>query len=319
MAIVAFVFLALLGASLQAFVSLGAQRPETQLFCRSLLLLYPCFALEFAWHAALGNRQWGQHAFFCLVPPLRLLVRDHDKGEAIWLPLAGWRRLGPGLGEGVEQALATPMLLVSVLVLPLLSLEYYGAALIERTPALRFGLDVGQAVAWFAFAVEFTVKVSVAPRPALYCLRHWLDLAIICLPFAAFLRLARLGQVARLSRAAKAARSYRLKGVRARVYGASTVQRFAWRLLHIPPEVVLDRLHARLAEVESQAALLREEIAHLETPTSAAEPPGASRQPNPSQAPEPARNSPPRETPATAPRAAAVDARPKIVPRRRAA
>ena len=60
-------------------------------------------------------------------------------------------------------------------------------------------LEVGMGVIWFAFAAEFILMVSIAEKKVAYCKEHWIDLAIILLPLASFLRSLSIVKATRLA------------------------------------------------------------------------------------------------------------------------
>lgn len=106
----------------------------------------------------------------------------------------------------VDRFFQAPMLILSLLVLPILVAQYYFITHLSH-PWLSIGLEAAFFVIAFAFLVEFAIKVTIAQSRARYCLVNWLDLVIILLPFLRPLRIARAAQVIRLSRA------YTLRGV----------------------------------------------------------------------------------------------------------
>jgi voltage-gated potassium channel len=137
-------------------------------------------------------------------------------------------------------------------------------------PWLQFLLHASMGLIWFAFATEFIVMVSVADKKLKYCKEHWLDLAIILLPFIAFLRSLRVIRATRLAKLAKVqqlsrmGRLYRLRGLAMRAFRALLILELLNRLLPISPQRRLKRLRELLADMESDAKYLRQQIATLE-------------------------------------------------------
>lgn len=52
---------------------------------------------------------------------------------------------------------------------------------------------------WAAFALDFGVKLTLAPRPVAYIRGHWLEAALVVLPFLRPLRMARVLRLARVA------------------------------------------------------------------------------------------------------------------------
>ena len=150
-------------------------------------------------------------------------ARDACTGERIWLPRAGWTVVNRELADRMERKLNVPMILIALCVIPLLALDYYqpehhplvhhlhdsiaqqsapavsatnpggrerdsGSARLAQLPAVRFATRIGEALIWTAFALEFTVMISVVDRKFRYCRQHWVDILVIVLPLVAFLR-----------------------------------------------------------------------------------------------------------------------------------
>jgi hypothetical protein len=229
-----------------------------------LLAVTPAFWVE----AALRWRQRSPRRtlslWFCVLPPLRLIARDHATGSSVWLPWMGWQIVNRELRSRVEGALNAPMLAVSIAVLPLILVEYLWADRIAAEPMLARATGIATAVVWLAFCVEFLVMASLAEKKLLYCKQHWLDLAIILLPLLAFLRALRLGRLLRLNTLAKTSRMYRLRGVAMRSYRALLVIKAIDRLINGTSEKRLARLRQRLIEQESLLEDIRAEIRTLE-------------------------------------------------------
>src|SRR5262249_61667669 len=81
---------------------------------------------------------------------------------------------------------------------------------------LSLTLDIGTAVIWLAFALEFLVMASLAEDRINYCLCHWLDLAVVVLPLIDFLPILRLLRLRRLfegQQVSRLGRLYRLEGL----------------------------------------------------------------------------------------------------------
>ncbi len=208
---------------------------------------------------------WRRHGLYLLVPPLRIGGRDHVDGNSIWLPNLGWRRVDRPLQQRLEKAFNLPMILVALAVLPLVALDHQaqarGAA--RDWPMMAF-LWVGESLIWFAFAFEFLVMFSVAPKKVRYCREHWLDLIIIMVPMIGFLRLFRVARVLRLSRIARAARAYRLRSAGQRMFRSALLINLMRYVIEHDPAKQLARLREELQDREEGLRHLRDEIARIE-------------------------------------------------------
>jgi voltage-gated potassium channel len=241
-----------------------------------MLLIWPLFFAEMVvlwlirpWTARYRPHHWRSLAH-ALVPPLRMGARNPDLGEAIWLPVLGWRRPDQGLRETLAKCFSLPMLAIAVLILPVLAIEFFLQSQVHRYPALRYGLHFSTGLIWFAFALEFIVMVSAAERKLVYCKQHWLDLAIILLPLISFLRslqvlrATRLAKLTKMQQLTKMARVYRLRGVSTKALRALILFELVHRLLRWGPEKQLARLRREEAELDRTLTQLRRRIESLE-------------------------------------------------------
>jgi hypothetical protein len=195
-----------------------------------------------------------------IAPPLRMSLRSMTDRRAIWLPFRGWVPRGKQLARALEARFGPPMLMVALAILPVLALEFIWVDQVRASVPLQTALDIGTRIIWLAFAVEFVVLFSVAPRRIQYCKRNWVDIAIILLPLLSFLRglrLARLGRVNRL------ARVYRMRGVGIKLLRAVMVLRVVERMSIRATQSKLLRLEAQLADREEELAELRLEMDRL--------------------------------------------------------
>ncbi len=215
------------------------------------------------------RRQWLKLGLIALVPGVRLALATSAPGRLIWLPRLGWRTRDLDLFERLEWTLAVPMLLVTLLILPVMGLELFFQQLLETTPWLALIVHGVTALIWFSFTVEFIVMVSVAERKLDYCKRNWINIIIIILPLVAFLRTLRLFRVLRLTKAGKLLRAYRLRGLLTRAQRIALLFNLIERVLHRDPEKYLAKLREQeqdklrelddiRAKIESVEALLAE-------------------------------------------------------------
>jgi hypothetical protein len=264
-----------------------------------LAVIWPVFVLEALAHAFARSPRWKQHLVYCLCPPLRLGARDACTGERIWLPRLGWTVVDHDLGERMDRTLNIPMILISLCVIPLLALDYYqpdhhplvhqiqnsvakattaaapsqtpsiaseipAAFAWARLPAVRFATRIGEALIWTAFALEFTVMISVVERKFHYCKQHWIDILVIVLPLLAFLRSLQLARLARLNQIGRFTRLYRLRGSVVRAQRGMVVASVVERKFLGSPSKQLAHLKDSLAERERDLEALRTRIRDLE-------------------------------------------------------
>jgi voltage-gated potassium channel len=168
--------------------------------------LWPVFLLEFLFYLVLSERgrrftRMGLLACFC--PPLRLGVPNREMRGRIWLPKLGWTRQTVKVRRKLERVFGVPMIVIALMILPILLVEFGLKEHVAERTWLRVLLHVSTGTIWFAFAFEFIVMCSVAPKKLQYCKKHWLDLAIILLPLLSFLRSLRVLRATRLARLAK--------------------------------------------------------------------------------------------------------------------
>jgi voltage-gated potassium channel len=128
-------------------------------------------------------------------------------------------------------------------------------------------IRVSESVIWLAFTIEFIVMVSIARNKLGYCRDHWIDIAIILLPFIAVLRVLRWSRLLRLHQVAKAGRVYRLRGLSTRMFRGILVLGVLHRFLQEDPEKQLEKLREKQTEREFELAQLRAEVADLEART----------------------------------------------------
>jgi voltage-gated potassium channel len=226
-------------------------------------------------------------------------ARDTCTGKRIWLPRAGWTLVDRDLAERLEQKLNVPMILIALCVIPLLALDYYqpehhplvhhlhdsvaqpsapaasqqspavasempAALAWAQLPAVRFATRIGEALIWTAFALEFTVMISVVDRKFRYCRQHWVDILVIVLPLVAFMRSLRLARLARLHQVGRFTRLYRLRGSVVRAQRGMVVASVVERKLLRNPRTHLAKLQDALVEKEREAERLRAQIRDLE-------------------------------------------------------
>ncbi|MFG0290311.1 MAG: potassium channel protein [Rhodopirellula sp. JB044] len=209
-------------------------------------------------------------AVFCVCPSLRMCAKSAEMHGNLWLPGYGWQRPNRRLRRRLEQNFSVPMIGIALLILPVLIVEFLLKDQVARYQWLRVSLHIGTGVIWFAFAAEFILMVSIAEKKLDYVRKHWVDLAIIALPFFSFLRSmqavrgTRLAKLAKLPQLTKLARAYRLRGTVLKAFRALVLLDVSARLFRKTPEKQLVRLREELRVTQREARLIRLLIARLE-------------------------------------------------------
>ena len=207
-----------------------------------------------------ADRKRVLHVIACaLVPPLRPGLNPAKMRERCWLPIFGWRVTSRPLSRRVQKLFGIPMLLIGLLILPVLLAEMALAEQVRQHAALALGLDIATRLIWFAFALEFLILLAVTPRKVEYAVRHWVDLVIILLPFAAFLRslqVVRAGQLLKAQQMSKLAVTYRLRGLAIKVLQAVL-------LLRVLENLSDGMAKKRIRKVRETIARRTEEISEL--------------------------------------------------------
>jgi voltage-gated potassium channel len=272
MFILSLAFLVVLAGLIHRFPRLDRGDPEGYLILGALAALWLVFLVEAAFRILLHDR--ARHgwkplaaAVACaLLPPLRMGSPSMVRPDHLWLPGLGWRKFDSHLPTALDRFFSVPMVCFALLVLPLFVLEHYWAEEVRAEPVLALGLDVGTSVIWLAFTVELILMVAVADRPARYCLRHWIDVAIVVLPafeVLPLLRLLRLGRVLRLEQLLRWGRLQRLHALGMRGWRAFLLLQVVQRLIGRSPERQLKQLQELLQAKEEEMADLRREINEL--------------------------------------------------------
>lgn len=203
-----------------------------------------------------------------LIPPLRMVVATGKPDGWLWLPGAGWRPAGEETSEKLEQKLALPMVILTLLVLPVLGAELTGGETMENHPRLALATHLTTCVIWIGFTAEFVWMVAAAPNKLAYCLKHWIILVIILLPLVAFLRVLNAFRFARMIRAGKLLRAYRLRGLWMRVWRLALLFNLFDRLQQRDPAKYCAALEKKIADLEEQLAELRSKLAEHRSKTS---------------------------------------------------
>jgi voltage-gated potassium channel len=209
-------------------------------------------------------------AFF---PPFRMGTPDPRTGLT-WLPRLGWQVPDKALYTRIDRAFSGPMIVFALLILPVLALEFFHAEQVRTSPTLALVLHISISVIWVAFATEFILESSTAPKPMQHVREKWLDAAIVILPMLEFMltkvvdaapiaRLLRLGRALSPEQITAMQRVYRLRGLLTKGWQAFLVLGGMNRLLGHAEERRLRVVEREIAEMEDHLTELRKEAEDL--------------------------------------------------------
>ena len=204
-----------------------------------------------------------------LIPPMRMITASSKPRGWLWLPAAGWLPVGEKTSERLEQRLALPMLVLTLLVLPALGIELAEGEALDTHPQMAVAAHLTTCVIWIGFTVEFLWMVAAAPDKLRYCLKNWVNLVIILLPLVAFMRLLNIFRFGRMFRAGRLLRAYRLRGLWARTWRLVLLFNLADRLQQRNPAKYCAALEKKIADLEHQLAELRVTLTEHRDKTSA--------------------------------------------------
>ena len=200
----------------------------------------------------------------CLIPPARMTISSAWPADRIWLPRLGWQVCTHDLFTRLEFKFTLPMLIITLLILPVMAVELLMTKQLEQSQALTLALHHTTALIWTAFAAEFIVLFSVARKKLDYCKKNWINIVIIILPLVGFLRSLRLFRMLRLAKAGKLARAYRLRGLLMRAQRLALLFNLIERILHRNPEKYLATLREREQNKLNELAEIQTKIRELE-------------------------------------------------------
>ncbi|MDY0168372.1 MAG: hypothetical protein RBS80_17620 [Thermoguttaceae bacterium] len=195
-----------------------------------------------------------------LFPPARMIAASSTPTGWLWVPRAGWMPAGKTTLREFEQKAAMPMAILTFLVLPVLVVELtYGEAL-DKYPHLALATHLTTSAIWLGFTVEFLWMVAASPKRLTYCMQHWINLVIIFVPLAAFLRILNMLRLARVVRAGRLLRAYRLRGLSSRLWRLVMLFNLFERLQRRDPVKYCAALEAKIDDLEEEMAGLRAKL-----------------------------------------------------------
>ncbi len=160
----------------------------------------------------------------------------------------------------VDRFFHVPMLVLSLLVLPILVAQYYFSGRLNH-PWIPIALEAAFLLISVAFLMEFAVKVTVARSRVQYVLANWLDVVIIALPF---LRPFRATRVLRLAYGFRGVSGKLIRTAPAVAMSMGVVRRWCSRFVppqpleQAPPEYAQWSKASLIAEIKRLQAQLRE-------------------------------------------------------------
>ena len=246
---------------------------EVQVIVWCLIILWPIFALESLLRFLVTRnhlsfwRRFGILFAVFLFPWARFALRSYVDVGKLWLPGLGWQVVDRSLRRRLERFFSVPMIVFALMVLPVLSLEYFWEQEVRAHFGLGLALDVANSLIWMAFAIEFTLLVSVADKKIAYCIQNWMDLAVVALPIIDFLPVLRLWQLSRLvqlNQIGRLGRLYRLRGLFFKAWRAFLLLEMINRLLGNYKERRLRKLRDLIAAKQMELDELRQEQTELE-------------------------------------------------------
>ena len=231
--------------------------------------LWALIAAEALWSSRLLRGGDGKAAaralLVCAVPRCRAAIRPGAFGGAVWLPGFGWRRTGEALFEELERRSAFLMLCVTLLIVPVVAVEFLFEDRISALPWLGLAVHAANAIIWFFFALELVVMLSLAERKKQYCMKNWVNAVVVLMPFLGFLRTMRLFAAVGAVHSARLVHGWRLRGLAVRLIHIVLFLKLIERFMRRNPKAFLARLRTRKEEKLSELDALDEEIRHTET------------------------------------------------------
>lgn len=195
-----------------------------------------------------------------LIPPLRMTTATSTHSDWIWIPGIGWQHAGPTITERLEKRLLMPMVVLTLLVLPVLGAELVAGEALESQPHLALAVHLITCTIWIGFTAEFIWMLSATTQKLGYCLRNWINLLIIVLPLVAFLRVLNIFRFTRFLRAGKLLRAYRLRTLVTRLWQLALLFNLVERLQQLNPAAYCAGLEKKIAEQEATIAKLKAKL-----------------------------------------------------------
>ena len=245
---------------------------ELQILSIGLIVLWPIFIFEVWFNVLRRDRTKPARSaisralLVTFLPPYRMGTPDSRTG-LIWLPRIGWQKPGKALYKRLDAAFSGPMLLFAFLILPVLIFEYTLSQQVRSSPTFSLAVHIAVSLIWVAFALEFILDSSVAPKPFEHIKKRWLDAAIVIIPLLEFtltkwFDAAPLARLLRLSRAVAPEQLGRMQQLY-RLRGMATKAWQAFLLLGGMGRIIGPNYEKRLKQIDEEVTNLEEQIVEL--------------------------------------------------------
>jgi hypothetical protein len=162
---------------------------EPQIIQIISILWYILVLERFSYLIFCQRRTWQIYTFTLatiLLPPLRLVARRCHDLNSIWL--FSWQAIDEKLYEYLEKLFLYPIFFLSLLMVPFWLMEIFFPEEINVYRILYHFVNVGNALIWELFLIEFLLMFTITEKRWEYLKNHWLELFIIILPLLAILR-----------------------------------------------------------------------------------------------------------------------------------
>jgi voltage-gated potassium channel len=252
-----------------------------------LLICWPIFAVEQIISLIFCQHTWKSYfrlIFVILLPPIRLATRRCNHSDSIWL--FGWRLINSSLYTELEKRFLFPILLLSLFMIPFWVTELFSPDKLNNRWLLYHIINLGNALIWELFVIEFIIMFSIAEKKLYYLKKHWLELFIIILPMLALAsilisRYALLRQfrlinpenllkieqinLLKIERIRRILNIYRTRSVFNRIIRIFIVINFIKRFYQCrSPQKYLALLHEKLAQQEQEIVEIKQQIQETE-------------------------------------------------------
>lgn len=255
----------------------GLERlPFSQQIIAILWILWPIFFLErLLYLICCDKKTWKNYvAVFVItfLPPLRIAAKRCNDTTYIWWN-GNWQLVNQSLYEHLEKNFLYPILFISFFMIPFWVTEILFSQIIDTYFVLYHLMNLGNALVWGLFVIEFIIMFSITQKRSQYLITHWLEIFIIILPILALTRFFIISKYVKISK------TYVLWFVKAQdmlnIYRARVVINRIIRILIIidivkrfyqrkNPEKYLEILRDKLTEQEQELADLKKQIRETE-------------------------------------------------------
>ncbi len=207
-----------------------------------------------------------------LIPPLRLASRKCNKPDYIFWNLE-WQLVDEKLYTNIEKRFLYPIFVILFFMIPFWIIEIFS---IDFSNLWLFHLlNIGNAIVWSLFVIEFIILCSICKKPLKYALAHWLELSIIILPMLALARFVLILKYIQVSETTyliwfikiqKILNIYRTRSVIHRIIRILTIINIVKRFYqHKNPQKYLEILEEQLQDKEQEIAKIKQQIKETKT------------------------------------------------------